>query len=376
MRCENVTVIKKNYFCCMNKISINNLVFFLILLTVFSCSSKKTVSQTLKDTTVVEAKTKNLTVDSIQLVDNKSIYHYKSTITASDLKKHLVKLTSDEFEGRRTGENGQKVAANYIADFYKSMDMEAGVSEGQYFQTIPKEFFNGKSNSSSENVLGFIYGIEKPEEVIIISAHYDHLGIEEGKIFKGADDNGSGTAALLEIAKAFRQAYLEDEGPKRSILFLSLTGEEEGLFGSKYYTENPIFAFDKTIANLNIDMVGRVDEAHKDNSNYIYLIGADKLSEELHFISEAVNNKYTQLELDYRYNDENDINRFYYRSDHYNFAKNGIPVIFYFNGVHKDYHKSTDTEEKINYDILAKRAQLVFLTAWELANREESLKRD
>ena len=351
-----------------------------MVLAMISCSSKKTVSQTVKDTTVVKKiakkKIKTLTVDSIRLVDNKSIYYYKSTITASDLKKHLTKLTSSEFEGRRTGEKGQKLAANYIKEFYEAMYMEAGVSEGQYFQTIPKEFFKGKANYASENVLGFIYGIEKPEEVVVISAHYDHLGIQEGKVYAGADDNGSGTAALLEIAAAFRQAYVEDEGPKRSILFLSLTGEEEGLFGSRYYAENPIFPFDKTIADLNIDMVGRVDEAHKGNQNYVYLIGADKLSEELHFISEAVNNKYTQLELDYKYNDEKDKNRFYYRSDHYNFAKNGVPVIFYFNGTHADYHKATDTEEKINYEILEKRAQLVFLTAWELANREESLKRD
>ena len=356
----------------------NRIVFLLLTLTIISCGTKKTVSQTTKDTTIVvkQKKVRTLRVDSITLVDNKSIYHYKTIITKEGLKKHLTKLTSDEFEGRRTGENGQKLAANYIKNFYKSVYMEAGVSEGVYFQTIPKEYFKGKSKNASENVLGFIYGIEKPEEVVVISAHYDHLGIENGKIHAGADDNGSGTAALLEIAAAFRQAYIENEGPKRSILFLSLTGEEEGLFGSKYYTENPIFPFEKTIANLNIDMVGRVDEQHKDKQDYVYLIGADKLSEELHFISEAVNNKYMQLELDYKYNDEKDKNRFYYRSDHYNFAKKGVPVIFYFNGVHADYHKATDTEEKINYDILQKRAQLVFLTAWELANREESLKRD
>jgi len=344
--------------------------FLLLAFMVFSCGSNKSISQT----TVKKEKT--LTIDSINLIENKSIYYYKNTIKSTDLKKHLVKLTSKEFEGRRTGEKGQKLAANYIKDYYQSLDMEAGVSEGQYFQTIPQDFFNGKSNGSSENVLGFIYGIEKPEEVVIISAHYDHLGIKKGATFYGADDNGSGTAALLEIAEAFRLAYLDDEGPKRSILFLNLTGEEEGLFGSKYYAEHPIFPFKKTIANLNIDMVGRVDVAHKENENYIYLIGADKLSEELHFISEAVNKKYLNLELDYKYNDEKDKNRFYYRSDHYNFAKKGVPIIFYFNGVHEDYHKATDTEEKINYDLLTKRAQLVFLTAWELANRKEMLKRD
>jgi len=361
-----------------NKKIMKKIVFLLLTLVIFSCSSKKSVSQNVKDTTVVKKAPKVYTmkVEDIKLLDNKSIYYYKSTITAADLKKHLTKLTSTEFEGRKTGENGQKIAANYIADYYKSLEIEAPIGEDQYFQYIPKEFFNGKSNNSSENVLAFIYGIEKPEEVVVISAHYDHLGLKEDNLFHGADDNGSGTSALLEIAEAFRMAYNDDEGPKRSILFLNLTGEEEGLFGSKYYAEHPVFPFEKTIVDLNIDMVGRVDDAHKDDENYVYLIGADKISEELHFISEAVNKKYTQLNLDYKYNDDNDINRFYYRSDHYNFAKNNVPVIFYFNGTHADYHKPTDTEDKINYDLLAKRAQLVFLTAWELANRDEVLKKD
>ena len=352
--------------------------FLLLTFILFSCSAKKSLSQTKKDTVKIVATPRvyTMSVDSIKLQDNKSIYYYQSTITKEGLKKHLVKLTSDEFQGRKTGEEGQKLAANYIANFYKSLEIESPIAEGQYFQYIPKEFLNGKANNGTENVLGFIYGTEKPEEVVVISAHYDHLGVKEGKIFRGADDDGSGTTALLEIAKAFRLAYVEDEGPKRSILFLNLTGEEEGLFGSKYYSEHPIFPFNKTIADLNIDMVGRVDDAHINNNNYVYLIGSDKISEELHFISEAVNNKYTQLDLDYKYDDENDKNRFYYRSDHYNFAKNGVPVIFYFNGTHADYHKATDTEDKINYELLKKRAQLVFLTAWELANRDEVLKKD
>lgn len=353
----------------MKKIS-----FLLLTLIVFSCSSKKSVSQTVN--TSVKSIVDTTLISKIELQDNKSIYYYKNTINPAGLKNHLTKLTSKEFAGRRTGEKGQKLAANYIANYYKSLEIEAAISEGQYFQTIPKAFFKGKSKNVSENVIAFIYGIEKPEEVVVISAHYDHLGVKGKKMFVGADDNGSGTAAVLEIAAAFRMAYDDNEGPKRSILFMNLTGEEEGLFGSKYYAKHPIFPLEKTVANLNVDMVGRVDKAHEKKSDYIYLIGADKLSQELHLISEAVNTKYMQLELDYKYNDEKDKNRFYYRSDHYNFAKKGVPVIFYFNGTHKDYHKATDTEEKINYEILAKRAQLVFLTAWELANREEFLKRD
>ncbi len=364
------------------------LIILLVLAT--SCSSKKIVSQTTKDSvkkapiaTVKTPQEKAKIAREIILQDNKSIYYYSSTITSEDLKKHLLKLTSKEFEGRKTGEKGQKIAAKYLADYYKSIELEAAISEGKYFQTIPKEYFKGKSKDTSENVLAFIYGTEKPEEVVVISAHYDHLGVKKGnletkseEIFNGADDNGSGTSALLEIAEAFQKAVIEGEGPKRSVLFLNLTGEEEGLYGSKYYTSHPVFPLKNTVVNLNIDMIGRVDKRHEDNPNFVYLIGSDKLSQELHFISEAINKKYTQLELDYKYNDTKDPNRYYYRSDHYNFAKNGIPIIFYFNGIHKDYHKETDTEDKINYEILTKRAQLVFLTAWEIANREERVKID
>ena len=183
----------------------------------------------------------------------------------------------------------------------------------------------------------------------------DHIGIDSnGEVFNGADDDGSGTVAILEIAEAFKKASDEGNGPKRSILFLHVTGEEKGLLGSRYYTENPVFPLESTVTDLNIDMIGRVDKKHKGNPNYIYLIGADKLSTELHDISESMNKKYTNIELDYTYNDENDPNRFYYRSDHYNFAKNNIPVIFYFNGVHSDYHAIGDTPDKINYEMLEK----------------------
>lgn len=226
------------------------------------------------------------------------------------------------------------------------------------------------------NVLGYIEGEEKKDELIIISGHYDHLGKNDSTYFPGADDNASGISALLEIAEAFKIAKNEGNGPARSILFIAFTGEEKGLFGSKYYTNNPIFPLQNTVANLNIDMIGRVDNFHSGEEPYIYLIGADKISKELHDLSESVNKKTLQLQLDYKYNAEDDPNQFYYRSDHYNFAKNKIPVIFYFNGTHADYHKVTDTANKIEFDLLQKRAQLIFYTAWELANRENRLKID
>ncbi|WP_299252670.1 M28 family peptidase [uncultured Aquimarina sp.] len=230
----------------------------------------------------------------------------------------------------------------------------------------------------SENVAAFIKGSEKPDEIIVISAHLDHEGVKDGKVYNGADDDGSGTVAVMEIAEAFAKAVKDGNGPKRSILFLNVTGEEKGLLGSRYYTDvDPIFPLENTVADLNIDMIGRIDPKRtSENRNYVYLIGSDKLSTELHNISEEVNTKYTNVELDYTYNDENDPNRFYYRSDHYNFAKNNIPVIFYFNGTHDDYHQPSDTADKIEYDLLENRTRLVFYTAWELANRENRIVAD
>jgi len=226
---------------------------------------------------------------------------------------------------------------------------------------------------STENVLGFIEGTDLKDEYIILTAHYDHLGVSGEEVYNGADDDGSGTVAVMEIAQAFAEAKKNGQGPRRSILFMTVTGEEKGLLGSSYYVNHPVLPLEKTITNLNIDMIGRVDEAHLENSDYIYLIGSDKLSMGLHDLSEQVNATYTNLELDYKYNADNDPNRFYYRSDHYNFAKNNIPIIFYFNGTHPDYHKTTDTIDKIEFELLKKRTHLIFYTTWEIANRDESI---
>lgn len=228
------------------------------------------------------------------------------------------------------------------------------------------------------NVLGYIEGTDPQlkNELVVVSAHYDHLGMRGGAIYNGADDNGSGTTTAMEVAEAFATAKEQGAGPRRSVLILMMTGEEKGLYGSQYYVEKPIFPLDQTIADVNVDMVGRVDEKHKDNPNYIYVIGADRLSTDLHNINEAMNEKYTQLELDYTYNEDDDPNRYYYRSDHYNFAERGIPAIFYFNGTHEDYHRPTDTVEKINFEKMTKIGHLVFYTTWELANRDERIKVD
>ncbi|MGB0838248.1 MAG: M28 family metallopeptidase [Flavobacteriaceae bacterium] len=295
---------------------------------------------------------------------------YATTIQKEDLKTYLYTLADDEMQGRNTGEEGQKMAADYLKNFYITNGIQSPISKEDYFQEIPASFLRGRAKAT-ENVVAFIEGSEFPEEILVISAHYDHVGMKGDQIYNGADDDASGTSAVMEIAQAFKKAKDEGHGPRRSILFINLTAEEKGLFGSKWYVEHPLFPLENTVANLNIDMVGRVDKAHEEKSNFVYLIGSDKLSKDLHNLSEAANAKYTHLDLDYTYNDEEDPNRFYYRSDHYNFAKNNIPIIFYFNGVHEDYHKPSDTPDKIDYDLLTKRTKLVFYTAWEVANRDE-----
>ena len=234
------------------------------------------------------------------------------------------------------------------------------------------------SSLKGNNVLGYIEGTdpELKDEIVVVSAHYDHLGMRGKDIYNGADDNGSGTSTVLEIAEAFAIAKKKGIGPRRSVLCMWVTGEEKGLLGSQYYTELPLFELDKTIVNINVDMVGRVDKKYKDNPEYIYVIGSDRLSTDLHAINEGVNTRFTNLTLDYTYNAEDDPNRYYYRSDHYNFAEKGIPAIFYFNGTHKDYHRTTDTVDKIQFDKMAKIAKLIFYTAWEITNRDDRIKVD
>ena len=479
----------------------------------------------------------SVSAQQLQLESNqKQVKLFAKTITQEDLKKHLTIYASDEFEGRETGEAGQKKAVDYLKTQYVTMGIEPAQKSGDYFQKfnltikkiptgtltingntydngneymsftgidasnetieyvgygletdyvnndvtnkivlikagepvgqttdwgksseglelklnlarskgakavlyIDQDYFNRmkrrfdymKANDSgrmsidalssnsiptlflttkmattiyeaiennstaqlldtsividlestdtkvaTENVVAYIQGTTFPDEYVIISSHLDHVGVnDEGEIHNGADDDGSGTVALLEIAEAFKAAADKGKGPDRSVVFLHVTGEEKGLLGSQYYTDaNPVFELNKTIANLNIDMVGRIDPKREGDRNYVYLIGSDKLSTELHEISELVNDKFMNIELDYTYNDENDPNRFYYRSDHYNFAKNNIPIIFYFNGTHDDYHKPSDTVEKINFDLLENRTRLVFHTAWEVANRSKAI---
>lgn len=234
-------------------------------------------------------------------------------------------------------------------------------------------FVPNEQRLQGENVLGYVEGSDKKDELVVVTAHYDHIGTDHEDVYNGADDDGSGTVAVLEMAEAFAQAKRDGHGPRRSVLFMPVSGEEKGLLGSEWYSEHPVFPLESTVADLNIDMIGRTDSAHAHGAPYVYIIGSDRLSTELHRINEAANATYTHLELDNTFNAADDPNRFYYRSDHYNFAKHGVPVIFYFSGVHEDYHQPGDEVDKIRFDLLQQRARLVFYTAWELAGREQRI---
>ncbi|SIS61250.1 M28 family metallopeptidase [Chryseobacterium gambrini] len=296
-------------------------------------------------------------------------------IKAEDLKKNLYVIASDEMEGRDTGSPGQKRAGEYMVNYYKGLGISYPKALGSYYQKVPSDFMKKRGGGNlpdSENILAFIEGSEKPEEIVVISGHYDHVGTRNGVVYNGADDDGSGTVAVMEIAKAFQAAKKAGNGPKRSILFLHVTGEEHGLFGSEFYTDNPVFPLANTVVDLNIDMIGRDDPENR-GKQYVYVIGSEMLSSQLKVINEAANKKTNNLELNYKYDDPNDTERLYYRSDHYNFAKNNVPVAFFFDGIHEDYHKPTDDVEKIDYNLLAKRTQLVFTTAWEIANRPDRI---
>lgn len=320
---------------------------------------------------------------------------YAEIITKELLYQHLKVLADDGFEGRETTKKGQFEAGYYIAHELQTLGIDPIIpvtaDYNSYFQWF-NVFVNGKrqklnlENTADSanyhqaltmNVMGLIKGTEQPEEYVVLSAHYDHIGISSnGEINNGADDDGSGTAALLSIAKAFSEAKKDGHGPKKSILFLFVAGEEKGLLGSKYFTDYaPAIPLQKIMCDINIDMIGRKDTNHI-SDEYIYVIGADKISSKLDAISKEVNKNTINYELDYTYNNETDPNRFYYRSDHYNFAKNRIPVIFFFTGVHEDYHKPGDDIDKILFLKYSNITKFIFHLSSTLADLEGSLPRD
>ena len=234
-----------------------------------------------------------------------------------------------------------------------------------------------KLPSSAANVIGMIKGSMYPDEYVFITGHYDHKGIIDGQIYYGADDNASGISGILAIAEAFNEAAKNGAPPERSIVFIAFDGEELGLLGSDFYTKNPFFPLEKISAVLNIDMIGRVQQGKggRRNRNYLYVIGNDRLSSDLDKVLKLVKGK-TPVEEDYKYNNPNDPERLFERSDHYNFAQKGVPVLFFTGGLHADYHTPGDTADKIEFDVLENRTKYIFLVAWEIANRKEMMRRN
>ena len=239
---------------------------------------------------------------------------------------------------------------------------------------------NAKVDSTmTQNVVGIIDGVDYylKNEYVAVGAHYDHIGMrpnaEGDRIFNGADDDGSGTVATLAIAEALAKGK---QRPKRSILLVWHAGEEKGLWGSEFFTKYPPVSMDRVVAQLNIDMIGRSKKDGDDNPanmnltgpNELYVIGSKKMSDDLGNLSEEVNNSYLQLKYNYKYDDPDDPERFFYRSDHYNYAVKGVPIIFFFSGVHEDYHGLGDHADKIDYEKMEKVTRTVFATMWKLAN--------
>lgn len=241
--------------------------------------------------------------------------------------------------------------------------------------SLTHEVSIAKNIVKASNIVAFLEGSDPilKDEVVVLSAHHDHVGIGRpdstgDAIYNGADDDGSGTVGLLNTAQAMVAASKAGAGPKRSVLFLHVSGEEKGLLGSRYYSDHPIYDIEKTVANVNVDMIGRVDKEHEENKDYIYVIGGEIISSGLDSLLNEANEASVNLDLSKRYNDLEDPNQFYRRSDHWNFGRLGVPFIFFFNGVHADYHRPSDSIDKIEWEALTKRTQLIYTTTAIIAN--------
>lgn len=299
----------------------------------------------------------------------------------------------DKGDSRRGSSSGYDLISPKMAA--RLLDLKNAEELEQYRQDLishitdfkPKELnyrlsqipYSKKVTLDTENVLAFLEGSDPKlkNQVVVMSAHYDHLGIGRpdstgDRIYNGADDDGSGTIGVLNVAHTFAKAAQQGNRPKRSILFLHVTGEEKGLLGSRYYSDHPVFPVDKTIADLNTDMIGRVDPRHEKEGveNYVYLIGARLISSQLDSLIRVGNKQAGQVKLSGRYNDLNDPNQFYRRSDHWNFGRLGIPFVFFFTGVHEDYHRPSDEVDKIRFQKMAKIVRTMYATAVLVANTD------
>ncbi len=297
---------------------------------------------------------------------------------ATETKGNMY-LKKNDAAGFMTVNVSINVANAVLGKSASTINELATATKGDITSTISMAATKTTENLESSNVIAYLPGTDKKDEYVFLTGHYDHLGKRGNVIYYGADDDGSGTVGVMQMAEAFAAAAKKGKSPRRTIVFMTVSGEEKGLWGSQYYSEHPLFPLDKTTVDLNTDMIGRVDTERQtgDSLNYVYVIGHDKLSSDLVVINEAANKKSSNITLDYKYDDPADKNMIYYRSDHYNFARKGVPVLFFYDGMLlADYHKPTDTIEKINFELMQKRTLMVYYTACEIANRDEMLKRD
>ncbi len=293
-----------------------------------------------------------------------------ASITAEDMYARIGFFASEALQGRDTWSPGLEAAAAYIESEYRRFGLEPAGDDGTYFQRYP---FTPRRSAAQQsgavvaesypaNVAGILRGSdpELRDEYVVLTAHYDHVGIRRpvdgDSVYNGADDNASGSAGVLEIAEAFATL---GERPRRSILFLHVSGEEHGLLGSRYYSDNPTVPVENIVANINLDMISR------NSPDSIVVIGKDYST--LGDVVNRVGDRHPELNLvpsDDIWPEE----RFFYRSDHFNFARLEIPSLFFFAGVHEDYHQPSDEIHTIDPDKAARVSQLVFYTTQEIAN--------
>lgn len=310
-------------------------------------------------------------------IDTAAVQRIQQSVSSPEIRAHLEFLAHDALQGREAGTPYEKVAAAYIIAQHRRYGNAPFLSQGYVhaFPLAPKRREPPPSKKRVSlpppdtpyawNILSCRWGTAAPNEYIILSAHYDHIGTtSDGKVYNGADDNGSGTAVLLEVARLLSLL----PPPKRTVVFFHTAAEEKGLLGAIRFVRDSLIPLDSIVAVINTDMLGRTDTLHSPGETYLYAIGSKRASLRLYELQEAVNALCCGWHLDYRYDDPKDPLRLFYRSDHYAFAKHGVPAVFYFGGLHADYHGTGDDAEKIEWERLRLAAILTASLAWTLAN--------
>jgi hypothetical protein len=289
------------------------------------------------------------------------LVNYASSILQKDLQRHVAVLASDSLQGREAGTPGGWMAGDYIADRFEEYGLKAPYG-GSYFQEFDTLL-------QARNVIGVIEGTDKDAGAVVVGAHYDHHGMYYYSVYSGADDNASGVAALLGVAKALSALRVGGYAPRRTIIFIAYDAKERSMAGSAYYVRNPIVPLKQTIACFNMDMLGRTDMPPHEDTNYVLAVGLDKHVSDIRTITDYVNlDKGLNLDIDYTfYGSQAFSDLFYHISDQYNFGERGVPVAYFTSGMHDDLWKPGDDPEKISYPVLQKRAQLIFYTVWEKA---------